>query len=74
MKTLDLKYIKSRRVELGITQQMMANKLGFKSVSTYSKYENGAHAFWADQLPVLSYELNCNIADFFNKNIAKTAI
>lgn len=74
MKTLDLDYIKNRRIELGITLQEMAEKLGFKNGSTYLKYESGTYSFKADQLPVLSKSLNCNITDFFIKNIAKTAI
>lgn len=74
MKTLSLGYIKNRRIELGITQQEMAESLGFKNSSTYLKYESGAYAFKAEQLPTLAKTLNCSINDFFNKNIAETEI
>ncbi|WP_369413932.1 XRE family transcriptional regulator [Aquibacillus saliphilus] len=41
MQTLNLNYIKNRRIELGITLQEMASYLGLKNGSTYMKYENG---------------------------------
>lgn len=74
MESLDLLYIKNRRVELGKTLQDMANALGMKNASTYMKYENGTYAFKAEQLPTLAKSLNCNIIDFFNRNVSKTAI
>lgn len=74
MRTLNLDFIKKRRVELNISLQEMAENLGFKNASTYLKYENGTYAFKAEQLPLLSKILKCNITDFFGQNIAKTAI
>ena len=74
MQKLNLTFIKERRIQLGITLQEMAEKLGFKNGSTYLKYENGIYAFKAEQLPLLAKSLNCKITDFFNKNVAKTAI
>ncbi|WP_019377708.1 helix-turn-helix transcriptional regulator [Virgibacillus halodenitrificans] len=74
MHTLNLSYIKERRIQLGITQQEMAERLGFKNSSTYLKYETGSYSFKAEQLPVLAKTLNCKITDFFIKNVAKTAI
>ncbi|MEK3890209.1 helix-turn-helix domain-containing protein [Bacillus sp. FSL K6-3431] len=74
MQTLDLQYIKNRRIELEKTLQEMADSLGMKNASTYLKYENGTYAFKAEQLPMLSKTLKCKIPDFFNRNVAKTAI
>ncbi|MGE8207747.1 helix-turn-helix domain-containing protein [Heyndrickxia sp. NPDC080065] len=74
MQSLDLNYIKNRRNELGITLQEAADQLGMKNASTYMKYENGTYSFKAEQLPALAKILNCKIIDFFNKNVAKTAI
>jgi transcriptional regulator with XRE-family HTH domain len=74
MKTLNHQFIKDRRLSLEITQQEMADNLGFKNASTYLKYENGTYSFKADQLPLLAKFLKCNINDFFKQSIAKTAI
>jgi transcriptional regulator with XRE-family HTH domain len=74
MQTINLIFIKERRIDLEITMQDMADKLGFKNASTYLKYENGAYSFKADHLPLLSKILNCNIDDFFKQKVAKTAI
>lgn len=74
MKTLDLNFIKKRRIEIGKTLQEMADSLGMKNASTYMKYENGTYSFKADQLPLLAETLKCRITDFFNQNVAKTAI
>lgn len=74
MQTLNLEFIKQRRLSLNITLQEMAYHLGFKNASTYLKYENGFYAFKANQLPILAKTLKCNISDFFKQNVAKTAI
>jgi transcriptional regulator with XRE-family HTH domain len=73
MKTLNLEYIKQRRLTFEISLQEMANKLGFKNASTYMKYENGTYSFKADHLPLLAKVLKCNINDFFKQNVAKIA-
>lgn len=74
MKQLNLDYIKSRRVELGLSLQEVANKLGFKNASTYLKYENGNYSFKAEMLPVLANILKCEIENFFTPEISKTEI
>lgn len=65
MNILNLEYIKKRRIELNLSLQYVANKLGFKNASTYLKYENGDYAFKADMLPKLSSILNSEIEKFF---------
>lgn len=74
MQTLNLGYIKDRRIQLEKTQQEMAESLGMKNASTYLKYENGTYAFKAEQLPLLAKALKCKITDFFILDVAKTAI
>lgn len=74
MKSLDLPYIKKRRIELEMTLQDMADNLGMKNASTYMKYENGTYSFKADQLPALAKALKCKITHFFNQDVAETAI
>lgn len=74
METLNLQYIKKRRLQLAKTLQELAYLLGMKNASTYMKYENGTYAFKAEQLPKLAEALECNITDFFIQNVAKIAI
>lgn len=74
MQTLDLQFIKLRRIELEKTLQDMADCMDMKNASTYMKYENGTYAFKAEQLPLLAKSLKCRITDFFNQEVAKTAI
>jgi transcriptional regulator with XRE-family HTH domain len=71
MLVLDLSYIKKRRNLLGYTQQDMADALGFKDKSTYSKLENGQQKWRAEQLPDLARVLNCKIINFFTKSVSK---
>ncbi|MDY0407233.1 helix-turn-helix transcriptional regulator [Virgibacillus sp. 179-BFC.A HS] len=72
MHLLNLAFIKSRRLELKLTLEEMANHFGFKSSSTYLKYEKGMYAFKAEQLPILAEVLDCSIEKFFMLNVAKT--
>lgn len=61
----NLDFVKERRRELGISQQKMAEYLGFKNASTYLKYESGTYSFKADMIPLLAKILNCRIEKFF---------
>lgn len=67
MAKLDLKHIRDRRIELGLSQQYLANKLGFKNASTYLKYESGDYLFKADMLPMLAKILETDLENFFTK-------
>lgn len=71
MQTLNLDFIKRRRISLKIPLQEMAEQLGFKNASTYMKYENGTYLFKAEQIPLLAKILKCNITDFFILSVAK---
>lgn len=53
--------------------QTMATELGFKHASTYLKYERGDYSFKAEQLPKLAKLLRCDVTDFFNQFVAKSA-
>ncbi|AHK47792.1 MULTISPECIES: helix-turn-helix domain-containing protein [Bacillus amyloliquefaciens group] len=70
MQQLNLIFIKNRRKELKISLQYMATKLGFKTGSSYLKYEQGLYAFKAEQLPILAHHLKCKITDFFAENVS----
>ncbi|MCQ6266346.1 helix-turn-helix domain-containing protein [Fictibacillus sp. WQ 8-8] len=74
MKSIDLAFIKARRIEQKITMQHMAVILGFKNASTYMKYEKGDYYLKAVHLPLIAKELHCDLASlFFENNFAKSA-
>lgn len=62
---MNLAFIASRRNELKLSQEKMANKLGFANASVYCKYERGEYKFKADILPALAKALKCKVKDFF---------
>ena len=62
---MNLSFIKSRRKDIGLSMQYMAESLGFKTASTYYKYENGYYEFRADMLPIMAKILKCEIKNFF---------
>lgn len=65
MQEINLKLIKDRRKENGLTLQKMAENLGFKDASTYYKYEKGIYKFKAEHIPVLSERLNIILDEIF---------
>lgn len=71
---LDLERIKSRRNDLEIPLQEMADALGLKNASSYYKYEKGDYKFNADQLPVICAKLKLRLNEiFFDRSVAKIA-
>ena len=52
----------------------MAESLGYENASTYLKYESGVYSIKAEHLPKLAKSLDCEINDFFMKNVAEIAI
>ncbi|MEO3947672.1 helix-turn-helix transcriptional regulator [Gorillibacterium sp. CAU 1737] len=75
MNTVDLEKIRARRKEMRISQQEMAELLGFKNASTYCKYEKGLYKFDANHIPIVAEKLKFKVKDiFFDKTIAKIAI
>ncbi|RNB73138.1 helix-turn-helix transcriptional regulator [Brevibacillus panacihumi] len=67
MEEIDLAYIIQRRLERGLTQQEMAESLGFKHASSYLKYEKGEYEFKAGHLPILAKKLHCGLQDLFGR-------
>ncbi|AQS57024.1 helix-turn-helix domain-containing protein [Novibacillus thermophilus] len=65
VKLIDLDFIKSRRLIFNLTLNDMAKEFGFKSPSTYLKYEKGVYSFKAEHLPILCKVLHCNMNDLF---------
>jgi len=70
---VNLNYLKTQRITLGLSLQDMAEELGFKNASTYMKYEDGLYLFKANHLPVLAVKLKCRIENFFVENFAEIA-
>jgi transcriptional regulator with XRE-family HTH domain len=71
---IDLALIKSRRKEMRLTLQDMADELGFNDASTYWKYEKGMYKFKADHVPVVAAKLKIKMKDiFFSPGLAKIA-
>lgn len=58
------------RIEKGIKQSFVSEKLGFKSHSSYSEIENGKRNLPSDKIPVLAKTLGVSVEElFFEKNI-----
>lgn len=69
---LDLRRIKAERIAKGYTQDVVAEKMGWKSRAPYAKRENGVVPFGADELAefgnILGYSVN-ELGIFFTKNV-----
>ncbi|WP_204120318.1 helix-turn-helix domain-containing protein [Levilactobacillus wangkuiensis] len=66
---LDLHLIKSRRIELKLTQQDMADYLEMGSKANYSRYESGKYAFDANTIPMLHKVLGIPITKLFTQKV-----
>ena len=64
---IDLKFLAKRRKELNLKLEDVSNALGFKSCSTYLKYEKGEYVLKANMLPKLAQIFKCELDDFFCK-------
>lgn len=71
--SLNLRLIKERRIEKGLTLEEMAHALGLSSKSDYFKRETGATKFKSTELPVLSKKLDIPFSNFFNSDVEKIA-
>lgn len=69
--TVNLSLIKNAREKKGYTQQTMADKLGLKDKSRYSRRENGVYSFQLEELPLLAETLDIPYENFFGSNVAK---
>lgn len=61
--------IKERRIELGLSQQKLATKLGVRQ-NTVSSWETGVRRPDITILPKLASVLGCTIDDLFRKDEA----
>lgn len=68
---VDISLIKKSRLKLGITQQVMAEKLGLEDKSKYSRRESGEYSFKLIELPLLSDILGIPYEKFFKSNVAE---
>lgn len=69
--SVNLDFIKERRIEKGFTLQEMAEELGFKTATNYQKYETGVYSLDANMLPTLADKLGCSIGNFFANDVAE---
>ena len=62
------KQLREKRQERNITVKEMAELLGYKSDSTYSKKERGEIAITVDEAKKMCLILNCTLNDIFFSN------
>lgn len=70
--TLDLRRLKAERIARGLTQDEMAEAMGWKTRTPYAKRENGIVGIGADELVKLAYILGYNeneLGIFFKVNV-----
>ena len=69
---LNLRRIKAEHIAKGYTQDVVAEKMGWRSRTPYAKRENGIVPFGADELAefgnILGYGVN-ELGIFFDKNV-----
>ena len=69
---LDLNRLKAERIAKGLTQDEVANKMGWKTRTPYAKREKGIVVISADELISLALIFGYTKDDlgiFFNKNV-----
>ncbi len=64
--------IKAIRNSKGITATFMAKNLGYKSVSSYLRLENGESSITLEKAKEIADIFNVSVTDFFNKNLRET--
>ncbi len=70
--TLDLRRLKAERIARGLTQDEVAEAMGWKTRTPYAKRENGIVGIGADELVKLAYILGYNeneLGIFFKVNV-----
>ncbi len=72
--TLDLRRLKAERIAKGLTQDEMAEKMGWKTRTPYAKRENGIVSIGADELAKIAEVLGFSkeqLGIFFTTNVPK---
>ena len=64
--------IKSRRIELGMTQMDLAKKMGYKSKSTINKIELGINDINQSKMQKMAHALEVPVEYFIDDNIVET--
>ena len=64
-KQIILSLIKKKRLELGFSNEDMANSLGLASPDKYFRREHGTYKFQAAELPALSKKLEIPLEKIF---------
>ena len=70
--TLDLRRLKAERVAKGLTQDEMAEAMGWKTRTPYAKRENGIVGIGSDELVKFAYILGYSeneLGIFFKVNV-----
>ena len=67
---LNLERIRKKRVELGYTQEDLSKELGYNSVYSYHRKENGKQPFLASEIMHLSQLFEEPIENFFENILA----
>lgn len=70
--TLNLNRLRAERVAKGLTQDEMAEAMGFKSRAAYAKRENGIVGIGADELALISEILDIPLTQmhiFFTNDV-----
>lgn len=62
---INLRYIKKRRLKLGLTYRDMANALGLSAPEKYYRRECGRYNFKAVELPSLANKLEISLQKIF---------
>lgn len=70
--TLNLRRLRAERIAMGLTQDEMAERMGWKTRTPYAKRENGLVAIGADELAkmasILGYTKD-QLGIFFTTNV-----
>ena len=64
-KQINLSLIKKKRLELGFSNEDMANSLGLASPDKYFRRAHGTYKFQAAELPALSKKLEIPLEKIF---------
>ena len=73
MKTLGIN-IRKKREELGMTQQELANKLGYASKSTINKIENGTNDITQSKIIAFAKVLNTTVPELMGWEQEKSKV
>lgn len=62
---MNLKLLRDKRKAKGITQEEMAEAMGYRNKSSYSMLENGQVKFDAEKMKIVKYKLDLTDSEYF---------